>query len=62
MDANIKGAVVALFIVIALFGLVAMGDHLNVGPREDQKHNCRRAIQRKLGRSIVGMVVVVISY
>jgi hypothetical protein len=27
MDANIKGAVVALFIVIALFGLVAMGDH-----------------------------------
>ena len=28
MDANIKGAVVTLFIVIALFGLVAMGDHL----------------------------------
>jgi len=27
MDANIKGAVVALFIVIALFGLVAMVDH-----------------------------------
>jgi hypothetical protein len=27
MDANSKGAVVALFIVIALFGLVAMGEY-----------------------------------
>ena len=27
MNANIKGAVVALLIVIALFGLVAMGDY-----------------------------------
>jgi hypothetical protein len=43
MDANIKGAVVALFIVIALFGLVAMGDHLNVGPREDQKRTIAAA-------------------
>jgi hypothetical protein len=27
MDANSKGAVVALFIVIALFGLVAVSDY-----------------------------------
>jgi hypothetical protein len=27
MDANIKGAVIALFIVIAVFGLAAMADH-----------------------------------
>jgi hypothetical protein len=27
MDANTKGAVAALFIVIALFGLVAIGGH-----------------------------------
>ena len=39
MDANIKGAVVALFIVIALFGLVAMGDHFLVSVRRPTRRS-----------------------
>ncbi|MGC1938906.1 MAG: hypothetical protein WA697_11770 [Pseudolabrys sp.] len=38
------------------------GTLADVGQREDQKNNCRCAIQHQVTRVIVRLVVVVISY